>query len=73
MSPEWQPVTDSVVVAADAYDPEIEAIFIRFHKGAEWRYDDCPPHVWDEYTAPGQSRGAYVNSVLKHKPSQQIG
>lgn len=66
---EWRPV-DSEVITAEGFDPETDTIYLRFKKdGSEWWYSECPPHIWDQFTAPGQSRGAYLNKVLKFKPS----
>jgi hypothetical protein len=66
---EWIPVSGSSMISAEAYDPETERIYLRFHDGPEWWYAACPPQVWQEFTAPGQSRGKYFHSVLKYKPS----
>lgn len=66
---EWIPVVGSSWVVAEAYDAEAEIIYARFADGAEWWYAACPPAVWAEFTAPGQSRGQYLNRVLKAKPS----
>ena len=65
---EWIPVIGSSRIAAEAYDPETETIYVRFHDGVEWRYSACPPNIWAEFTAPGQSRGKYISAVLDHKP-----
>lgn len=64
---DWIPVAGSSRIVAEAYDPETETIYVRFKDGVEWRYSACPPHVWEEFTAEGQSRGKYINSVLNHK------
>jgi KTSC domain len=66
---EWRPVVGSSVIRAEAYDAERERIYVRYHGGDEWWYGDCPGQVWQEFTAPGQSRGTYINTVLKDKPS----
>lgn len=63
----WQPV-DSSWIVAEAYSAEEETIYVRFKDGTCWAYRACPPHVWAEFTAPGQSRGKYINEVLKQKP-----
>jgi hypothetical protein len=68
---DWIPVVGSSVISAEAYDAELERIYVRYHDGAEWWYGACPPQVWEEFTAPDQSRGGYLNSVLKHKPSER--
>jgi hypothetical protein len=65
----WIPVVGSERIVAEAYDPETERIYVRFPDGVEWWYGACPPHVWEEFTAPGQSRGQYIRSVLNHKPN----
>jgi len=65
---EWIPVTSSKRIVAEAYDPETETIYVRFPNGVEWHYAACPPHVWDEFSAPGQSRGQYIDRVLNFKP-----
>lgn len=70
---DWTPVEGSGRIVAEAYDPEAETIYVRFPDGVEWWYAACPPHVWEEFTAPGQSRGAYIRSVLNHKPNGRHG
>ena len=64
---EWISVSGSSRIIAEAYDPETERIYVRFPNGVEWWYAGCPPHVWEEFTAPGQSRGQYINRVLNFK------
>lgn len=59
---------DSSWVVAEAYSPEEEVIYVKFKDGTCWAYQACPAHVWNEFTAPGQSRGKYINEHLKHKP-----
>lgn len=66
---EWQPVVGSKRIVAEAYDPELERIYVRFPDGTEWWYAACPPHIWEEFTAPGQSRGEYIFRLLNHKPN----
>ena len=66
---EWSPVSGSSRIVAEAYEEEAERIFVRFPDGVEWWYAACPRHVWDEFTAPGQSRGQYIHQVLNHKPN----
>lgn len=66
---DWIPVTSSSWIVAEAYDPETESIYVRFKNGVEWSYAACPPNVWEEFSAPGQSRGQYFHRVLKFKPN----
>ena len=69
-APEWRPVV-SDWITDEAYDPDTEAILVRFHNGREWSYEACPPEVWAAFTAPGQSRGKFFHAVLKDKPNHQ--
>jgi hypothetical protein len=66
---EWIPVSGSSRIVAEAYDVDTETIFVRFPNGIEWSYSACPPAVWEEFTAPGQSRGRYIAYVLNAKPN----
>ena len=66
---EWSPVSGSSRIVAEAYEEEAERIYVRFPDGVEWWYAACPRHVWDEFTALGQSRGQYIHQVLNHKPN----
>ena len=66
---EWTPVTSSKRIVAEAYDPETETIYVRFRNGVEWYYAACPPQVWEEFSALGQSRGQYIARVLNFKPN----
>jgi len=68
---EWEPV-DSTWIAAEAYDAAAECIYVRFEDGVEWCYEACPLDVWQAFTAPGQSRGQYLNRVLKYKPGNRV-
>jgi hypothetical protein len=66
---EWIDVPDSERIVAMAYDEGEEAIFVRFTKDEiEWCYEACPPHVWEEFSNPAQSKGRYIHDVLNHKP-----
>ena len=65
---EWRPVAGSTRIVAEAYIAETETILVRFPNGVEWAYSACPPNVWTEFTAPGQSRGQYIARVLNAKP-----
>ena len=66
---DWQLVAGSSRVVAEAYDAETDTIVVRFPDGVEWAYAACPPAVWAEYSAPGQSRGEYIARVLDAKPN----
>ncbi len=64
---EWSPVGGSTRITAEAYDPETETIYVRFHDGVEWWYAACPATVWEEFKV--QSRGQYIRNVLNYKPN----
>ncbi|WP_152191436.1 KTSC domain-containing protein [Georgenia satyanarayanai] len=64
---DWQPVTGSSRIIAEAYLQETETILVRFPDGVEWAYQACPPTVWQEFTA--DSRGKYIATVLDSKPN----
>ncbi len=66
---DWTAVDGSSRIVAEAYIPETETILVRFHDGIEWAYSACPPSVWEEFTAAGQSRGEYIAQVLNAKPN----
>jgi hypothetical protein len=69
--PDWIDLESSTVAQA-AFDPDVEAIYVRFIDGGTYVYDECPPHVWVEFTAPGQSPGKYINETLKYKPYRKL-
>lgn len=66
---DWRAVEGSDRIIAEAYDEALEMIFVRFPNGVEWSYAACPRHVWEEFTAYGQSRGQYIHQVLNAKPN----
>jgi hypothetical protein len=72
MQLEWQPV-DSTRIVAEAYNPDTEAIYVRFPNGIEWYYEACTPDVWEAFTSPGQSRGQFINHTLNDKPNRRHG
>jgi hypothetical protein len=68
----WIDVSDSDRIIAMAYDEVEEAIYVRFPKSeVEWCYEACPPNVWDEFSAAGQSKGQYIHETLNHKPNHR--
>ena len=66
---EWMPVEGSGRIVAEAYLADTETILVRFPDGVEWAYSACPLAVWEEFTAPGQSRGRFIAGVLDAKPN----
>jgi len=70
---DWIEVSDSSRVAAVAYDVEKETIYVRFHKdGVEWWYGNCPPHVWEQFTMPGVSKGRFIHEMLDNHPNGRL-
>jgi hypothetical protein len=67
----WIPVDGSSRIVAEAYDLQTETILVRFPDGIEWSYSACPLSVWEEFTAPKQSRGQYIARVLDAKPNSR--
>jgi len=66
---DWRPVQGSERIVAEAYVAVAETIYVRFPNGMEWWYAASPLAVWEAFTAPGQSKGQYINEVLNFKPN----
>ena len=66
---EWIPTPDSSRTAAIAYLSDGEVILTRFPDGVEWRYENCPQVVWDEFSAPQTSKGSYIARQLDNHPN----
>lgn len=70
MNVNWIDVPDSDRVVAVAYDAEQETIYVRFKKDVvEWWYNSCPPHIWEQFTASGVSKGRFIRQVLDNHPN----
>ena len=65
----WISVTDSTRIIGMAYDVDAETIYVRFPDGKEWYYSACPPLTWEQFSAPGTSKGQFIAQVLNHKPN----
>ncbi len=70
---DWRPVDGSSRIIAEAFIAEAETILVRFPNGVEWAYSACTSATWEEFTAPGQSRGEYIAAVLNAKPHGRWG
>jgi hypothetical protein len=66
---EWTAVEGSSRIVAEAYIAEAETIVVRFPDGVEWAYSACSPEIWEEFSAPWQSRGQFIKNVLDVKPN----
>jgi hypothetical protein len=65
---EWAEVTDSERVSAVAYVAEQQWICVRFVKdGVEWCYEGCSADEFEQFCAPGQSKGKFIHDVLNAK------
>lgn len=65
----WAEVSDSGRVAAVAYDPDQETIYVRFKNDIEWWYGNCPPHIWEQFLMPGVSKGRFIHDELDTHPN----
>ena len=68
---DWIPIDDSDRVVAIAYDAANETICVQFPNGVQWCYEACPPHVWEDFTAPGVSKGRFIHDVLNRQPHRR--
>jgi hypothetical protein len=66
---EWIPVAGSSRVVAVAYREDTETILVQFPDDIRWWYGACPPQVWEEFNAPGTSKGTYIARVLNYHPN----
>lgn len=69
---DWTPVTDSSRVSAIAYRESAEQVFVRFHDGVEWCYEQCPLHTWRVFASAGTSKGKFISSVLDKLPNHPV-
>lgn len=69
MTRNWIALDGSSRIVAEAYDEELGMIYVRFPNGVEWWHRGSPPTGREEFTAPGQSRGAYIKDVLDTTPN----
>jgi len=68
---EWVELESSFIAAA-AYDPEAETIYLRFDDGAEWAYEYCSAEEWEQLNDPEQSAGKFFHQTLKDRPQHKI-
>lgn len=62
---EWIEVPESSRISAMAYDRENERILVRLRSGDKgWQYLGCPPGVWDDFSNPATSKGAFIHERL---------
>lgn len=67
---DWIETPESSRIEMAAYDETEERILVRFRGTATaWQYRGCPRHVWDEFCAPGTSKGRFIHERLDYHPN----
>jgi hypothetical protein len=68
--PEMQTV-ESSAVARIGYDAELEEAFVEFLGGDLYVYEGVPADVFEEL-AHAESKGTFVNAVIKEYPVREL-
>lgn len=68
--PKMHPV-ESSAVARIGYDAEAEEAFVEYLDGDLYAYEGVPVDVFEELTS-AESKGTFVNSVLKEYPDREV-
>lgn len=68
--PQWVELSGSTSLSAYCYD-EQRRFWVRFVKGAEWRYLDVPPEKVKAFEA-APSKGAYFSREIKNKHRAEL-
>lgn len=69
----WIDVNDSTRVAAIAYDADKQTTYVRFkNDGVEWWYGNCSQSAWEQFSAPGTSKGRFIHQELDSHPNGQL-
>jgi hypothetical protein len=63
---------NSTRAEAVAYDAFEFVIYVRFHDGAVYRYEDCDSDVWEELIDPGVSVGRFISDELDGRGYSRI-
>lgn len=63
MLPEMVPV-DSSAIAAIGYDARVRELFVRFHTGRTYVYEEVPPDLYQELMQAA-SKGICFNTRIK--------
>lgn len=75
MDIEWIDVPESYRISAMAYDEENERILVRLRRsGKGWQYAGCPRSVWEDFSSPATSKGAFIHERLnfhQHGPLEE--
>jgi hypothetical protein len=62
----WTKVTSTNVTEISDYDPETRSFEVRFKGGGQYRHEDVPKVVYDDFLA-SESKGVYYNAHLKNR------
>jgi len=68
--PNMQPV-ESSAVARIGYDAELEETFVEFIGGDLYAYEGVPAGVFEQL-AHAESKGTFVNEVIKEYPVREV-
>jgi hypothetical protein len=69
--PKMHPV-ESSAVARIGYDAELEEIYVEYLDGDLYAYEAVPAGVFEEL-AHADSKGTFVNAVIKEYPFRKLG
>jgi hypothetical protein len=69
-TPKMHPV-ESSAVARIGYDSEMEEAFVEYLDGDLYAYEGVPPDVF-EALANAESKGTFVNAMIKEYPFREI-
>jgi len=68
--PKMHPV-ESSAVARIGYDDEVEEAYVEYVDGDLYVYEAVPPGVFEEL-ANAESKGTFVNAVIKEYPFRRV-
>jgi hypothetical protein len=68
--PRMHPVESSAVKAI-GYDAEAEEAYVEYLGGGRYAYEEVPAGVFEEL-ANAESKGTFVNAVIKEYPAREI-
>jgi len=62
---------ESSAVARIGYDAEAEEAYVEYLGGGRYAYEEVPAGVFEEL-ANAESKGTFVNTVIKEYPAREI-
>jgi len=57
---------------AVSYDASERVIYVRFHNGTVYQYENCDSDVWEELIDPDISVGRFISDELDRHPYRRI-